>query len=314
VITNKKTTTPRPFVFVLMPFSEDFGDIYELGIRDAADDAGAYAERVDDQIFTEGILDRIFNQINKADVIVADMTDQNPNVFYEVGYAHALGKTVLLITQKADDIPFDLKHRPHIIYEGKITDLRSKLAKRLKWAIREAKKQMLPGSELSVYIEGQPLPEKRLGGKPPVITFPRLRPRSLSVAVRNDSGQTFLGSSHVYLMSEDPSPAVPCRIRTKKIRYQDVDESDGTAFEVEREQEEHNPLKSMPLPEDVITDNLRVQFKLPVVISPLPPQAVDQFEIPFNWQGILGRSGVTMFRLRIHSAVTHNEFDFYLEV
>jgi nucleoside 2-deoxyribosyltransferase len=92
-------TTPKPFCFVLMPFSESFSDIYELGIKEACNDAGAYCERVDEQIFQERILDRIYNQIAKADIIIADMTGKNPNVFYEVGYAHALGKNTILLTQ-----------------------------------------------------------------------------------------------------------------------------------------------------------------------------------------------------------------------
>jgi len=79
------STTPKPLVFVLMPFDSSFDDIYKFGIKGAAEDSGAYAERIDEQIFSEGILDRVFNQINKADVIVADMTGRNPNVFYEVG-------------------------------------------------------------------------------------------------------------------------------------------------------------------------------------------------------------------------------------
>src|SRR6266849_4602149 len=107
------STRPKSFVFVLMPFDSKFNDIYKFGIKGAADDVGAYAERVDEQMYICGILDRIFNQISKADVIIADMTGRNPNVFYEVGYAHALGKPVLLLTQATDDIPFDLKHRPH---------------------------------------------------------------------------------------------------------------------------------------------------------------------------------------------------------
>ena len=44
-------TSPKPFIFVLMPFSDEFSDIYELGIKDACRDAGAYCERVDEQIF-----------------------------------------------------------------------------------------------------------------------------------------------------------------------------------------------------------------------------------------------------------------------
>jgi Nucleoside 2-deoxyribosyltransferase. len=138
------STVPKPFIFVLMPFNEDFDDIYISGIKEAATEAGAYAERVDEQNYKEGILERIFNQINKADVIVADMTGRNPNVFYEVGYAHALGKVVLLLTQKADDIPFDLKHRQHIVYGtdgGKIKNLRNQLSPKLTWAIDESKKK-----------------------------------------------------------------------------------------------------------------------------------------------------------------------------
>ncbi len=127
-----QTTLPKPFVFVLMPFDPAFNDIYKFGIKGAADEVGAYAERGDEQNFTEGILDRIFNQISKADVIVADMTERNPNVFYEVGYAHALGKITLLLTQNTDDIPFDLKHRPHTVYEGKIETLRKELEPKLR--------------------------------------------------------------------------------------------------------------------------------------------------------------------------------------
>lgn len=114
-MTTPKSTTPKPFCFVLMPFSEAFDDVYRLGIKDACASAGAYCERVDEQIFHERILDRVYNQIAKADLVIADMTNRNANVFYEVGYAHALGKLTILLTQNADDIPFDLKHFPHII-------------------------------------------------------------------------------------------------------------------------------------------------------------------------------------------------------
>ena len=64
-------TNPKPFVFVLMPFSEEFNDAYQVGIKPACKDAGAYCERVDEQIFVENILERVYNQIAKADIIVA---------------------------------------------------------------------------------------------------------------------------------------------------------------------------------------------------------------------------------------------------
>jgi hypothetical protein len=107
------------FAFVLMPFDSKFDDVYKLGVQQTAKRFGISAERVDEQIFhKENILERIYNQITSADFIIADMTDRNPNVFYETGYAHAKGKTCLLLTSNADDIPFDLKHHRHVIYGG----------------------------------------------------------------------------------------------------------------------------------------------------------------------------------------------------
>ncbi|HEX8194667.1 MAG TPA: hypothetical protein VF571_00530 [Pyrinomonadaceae bacterium] len=135
-------TNPKAFVFVLMPFSEDFGDIYEAGIKQACKDAGAYCERVDEQIFVEDILGRVYNQIAKADVIVAEMTGRNSNVFYETGYAHALNKRVILLTRSAEDIPFDLKHYPHIVHGGKIAKLKSELEARIRWCIENPKESL----------------------------------------------------------------------------------------------------------------------------------------------------------------------------
>lgn len=126
-------TKPKLFAFVLMPLSKDFDDVYQLGIKETCKEVGLYCERVDEQIFQETILERIYNQIYKADLIIADMTGKNPNVFYEVGYAHALGKNVILLTKNSEDIPFDLKHYPHIVYNDKIVVLKDELQKRLSW-------------------------------------------------------------------------------------------------------------------------------------------------------------------------------------
>jgi hypothetical protein len=151
-------TIPKPFVFVLMPFSQEFDDVYQLGIKPACIEAEAYCERVDEQIFQESILDRIYNQISKADFIVADMTRRNPNVFYETGYAHALGKRAILLTRNAKDIPFDLKHYPHIVYGNRIAALRDELQRRLSWYINApTQANMLLGSELEFLIDGKPL-------------------------------------------------------------------------------------------------------------------------------------------------------------
>jgi hypothetical protein len=117
----------KPFAFVLMPFETSFDDIYSVGIKPAAEAAGYVAQRVDEQIFTETILSRIYRQIETADIIIADMSGRNANVFYEVGYAHAKNKLCTLLTQKADDIPFDLRHHRHLVYGDSIKTLNALL-------------------------------------------------------------------------------------------------------------------------------------------------------------------------------------------
>lgn len=129
--------THKFFAFVLMPFDSKFNDLYKFGIKEAAAEIGIHAERVDEQIYSEGILERIYRQIEVADIIIADMTGQNPNVFYEVGYAHAKEKLCILLTANSDDIPFDLKHQRHIVYSDSIQELKHQLTENLEWAKKE---------------------------------------------------------------------------------------------------------------------------------------------------------------------------------
>lgn len=171
------TTKPKKFCFVLMPFDSEFEDIYKLGIKQSCIDAGAYCERVDEQIFNESILDRIYNQISKADIVIADMTNRNPNVFYEVGYAHALGKTTILLTKNSDDIPFDLKHYPHIIYNNKIGKLKEDLTQRVRWCVEnENSDDNNQKVEIDIFLEDKSLSSKNVEyivekGKIPSPTF-----------------------------------------------------------------------------------------------------------------------------------------------
>jgi|ERR1044071_8960355 hypothetical protein len=181
---------PKIFVFVLMPFSEAFDDIYDVGIMPACKEAGAYCERVDKQIFFESILDRIYNQIAKADLIVADMTGRNPNVFYEAGYAHALNKQVILLTQHADDIPFDLKHYPHIVYGGKINHLKTELEKRVKWFV-ENPQDSLTNVDLNValYLRGKRLEDYLTISHPPSYAH-------FSIDIHNQSSRPLYASAY----------------------------------------------------------------------------------------------------------------------
>lgn len=130
----------KPFAFVLMPFSKEFDDVYKLGIQAICKERGVVAERVDEQIYSETMLERIYRQIETADIIIADLTGKNPNVFYEIGYAHAKQKPCTLLTQDASDIPFDLKHHRHLVYGNSIQKLKSLLGVELEWIKGEIEK------------------------------------------------------------------------------------------------------------------------------------------------------------------------------
>jgi len=131
-----------------------FNDIYQYGIKNTCNERGFFCERVDEQVFEGTILSRIYTQIRKADLIISDLSNKNPNVYYETGYAHALSKPVILLTKNAEDIPFDLKHYPHIVYNGKIKDLSSMLERKLDWYIEDFSKINTKNNKLSLYNDG----------------------------------------------------------------------------------------------------------------------------------------------------------------
>lgn len=104
--------------FVMMPFAAPLGDYYAKIYKPAIEKAGLRAVRADADIFGTGkIIDQIWAGINSAKVLVAELTSRNPNVFYELGLAHALEKPVVLVSSNEADIPFDLKHIRVIYYD-----------------------------------------------------------------------------------------------------------------------------------------------------------------------------------------------------
>jgi hypothetical protein len=103
--------------FVLMPFSSHLTPVFTDHIRSVCNQLNIKCLRADDIFSNSAIIEDIWCSINKARVIIADLTSKNPNVFYEIGIAHTIGKSVILITQDIGDIPFDLRHLRHIIYQ-----------------------------------------------------------------------------------------------------------------------------------------------------------------------------------------------------
>ncbi len=104
-------------VFVLMPFAEDFDPIYQDHISKVVREAKFTVARPQEIFRASGIMDDIWAAISETRVIVAECSRRNPNVFYEIGIAHAIGKPVILITQDIEDVPFDLRHLRVIKYD-----------------------------------------------------------------------------------------------------------------------------------------------------------------------------------------------------
>ncbi|MFO1448263.1 MAG: hypothetical protein U1F61_08920 [Opitutaceae bacterium] len=105
-------------VFVVMPFAPALRPVFSGPIRRAARRLGLSVERADD-IFSNGaIVVDIWKAIINSFVVVADCTGRNPNVFYELGIAHAVGKPVVLLTQESSDVPFDIRHLRLIRYKA----------------------------------------------------------------------------------------------------------------------------------------------------------------------------------------------------
>jgi AbiJ-like protein len=120
-------------VSVMMPFTEELSSVYDT-VRAAASATGFHCSRADDIWDNSTVIQDVFSLIFRSYIVVCDFSGRNPNVFYEAGIAHTLGKHVIPITQSADDIPFDLKHHRYALYlnnsEGR-DKLRGEMVSRL---------------------------------------------------------------------------------------------------------------------------------------------------------------------------------------
>jgi hypothetical protein len=95
-------------VFVITTFRDDMEPIFE-GIKAAGNSVGLEVKRVKDVIGDYRITDQVIQMINAARLIVADLTHERPNVYFELGYARGLGKTVITIARDGTNIHFDVK-------------------------------------------------------------------------------------------------------------------------------------------------------------------------------------------------------------
>jgi hypothetical protein len=102
--------------FVLMPFSEPWSDRVWRIVEKIVVGSGFHGIRAD-ELYGDSVVEDIWTSINEATLIIADLTSRNPNVFYELGVAHTVGKPAILLSQSESDIPFDLRHKRCILYQ-----------------------------------------------------------------------------------------------------------------------------------------------------------------------------------------------------
>jgi hypothetical protein len=149
LFTTRETKANTKLVFVLMPFGEkewrrresdgtwqnekyDFDPAYFGLVVPAVEELGLECKRADDLYEVRPVMQKIWSQILQAKLLIADLTSANPNVLYELGIGHTLGKPIILITQDMKYVPTDLKALECVTYEaqlGKEKEFRTKLKK-----------------------------------------------------------------------------------------------------------------------------------------------------------------------------------------
>jgi hypothetical protein len=102
-------------VSVMMPFDAAFDGVFKA-IKAACEESGLKCKRADGVWDEPEVIQDVFSLIYRSRIVVCDFTGRNPNVFYETGIAHTLGRTVIPIVQNKNDVPFDLGHIRHIKY------------------------------------------------------------------------------------------------------------------------------------------------------------------------------------------------------
>jgi hypothetical protein len=110
----------RGKVFVVMQFSDPYQELYTDVIQEVAKDSGLEAYHVGEVSGPGIILDDIVRGIAEAAVVIAEITPTNPNVFYELGYAHALRKPTILLIEKGKPLPFDISGYRCLLYDNSI--------------------------------------------------------------------------------------------------------------------------------------------------------------------------------------------------
>lgn len=115
----------KKLVFVLTPFIDVESNTY-AAIQDVCNTVGLSCKRGDEVYRNNDILSHILREIIRSRVVIVNINGRNPNVFYELGICHAIGKNVIIISSLKDEIPFDVMSKSIVLYKD-IESLKNKL-------------------------------------------------------------------------------------------------------------------------------------------------------------------------------------------
>jgi hypothetical protein len=115
---DERRERSRRHVFVAMPFSKEMEDVFYYGIQRAIDANDLASERVDKDTFTGEVLSRIRERISAAVAVVADLTNANPNVYLELGFAWGRGVPTILLIQDTEQLKFDVRGQRCLQYSS----------------------------------------------------------------------------------------------------------------------------------------------------------------------------------------------------
>jgi hypothetical protein len=151
---NKRGAVGREkeICFTIMPFGGWLDEYYETIYCPAIEAAGLKPRRADDLFRPGTIVTDIWDYTRQAKLLLADLTGKNPNVFYELGLAHALKKPAILVAESMDDIPFDLRALRIIIYDKNAPNWGKILREKIETSLEEVEKAPA-GALLPAFLE-----------------------------------------------------------------------------------------------------------------------------------------------------------------
>jgi nucleoside 2-deoxyribosyltransferase len=128
-VTETDAVIDRELIFVLTPFHHAQDKEFQA-IKEVCTQVGLKCFRGDEEYVPDNILSHILRLVARARIVIANINGRNPNVFYELGIAQAMGKPTILISQSLTDAPFDVQSKKIILYQD-IDDLKEKLKEEL---------------------------------------------------------------------------------------------------------------------------------------------------------------------------------------